>query len=236
MNVVAFTSIYMGKWARVASNLSMSCGGNNNNHVRRSNHSNVLSFLREKELDSKFCASVISGLPKEIMQRYFEERKAANYEPPEFMADDVSNFAALKNTASGQMQQLNARGEERKEPPKKAVTRTSDVFGKSLEYFELVPNHAEDSVPLVFHLLIGYFQANPEVLKTEGLFRVATDLTLVHELEVHIAMRNYSHITTVSSPHIVSNCLKKTLREMITPLNPFYLYDDFMALTEVDRE
>ena len=74
------------------------------------------------------------------------------------------------------------------------------------------------------------------MLKTEGLFRVATDLTLVHELEVHIAMKNYYHITTVSSPHIVSNCLKKMLREMITPLNPFYLYDDFMALTEVDRE
>jgi len=82
----------------------MSCGGNNNNHVRRSTHSNVLSFLIEKELDSRFCAAVISGLPKEIMQRYFEERRAINYEPPDFMTDDVSNFAALKKTASGQLQ------------------------------------------------------------------------------------------------------------------------------------
>ena len=136
MNVVSFTSIYMGKWSRMLSNLSMSCGGNNNNHVQRSTHSNVLQFLITKEQDSKFCAAVLSGLPKEIMQRYFEERRAINYEPPEFAPDELSNLTALKHTASGRIQDSNGSMEEKKEMPKVTVKKTSDVFGKSLKEFE----------------------------------------------------------------------------------------------------
>lgn len=75
------------------------------------------------------------------------------------------------------------------------MEQTSDVFGKSLREFKQLPGHDSDSVPIVIHLLVGYFQSNPETLRSEGLFRVATDLALVHELEVHLAMENYHHIT-----------------------------------------
>ena len=61
-------------------------------------------------------------------------------------------------------------------------------------------------------------------------------MALVHELEIHIAMKNYFHITTVESPNVVSNYFKLLLREMIHPLCPYDLYDDFMDLTGVDRE
>jgi len=74
----------MGKWASMMSNMSMSCGGNHNANVRRFDFHNVLNFLIDKEQDSRFCAAVLSGMPKELMQKYFEERKAVNYEPPDF--------------------------------------------------------------------------------------------------------------------------------------------------------
>ena len=96
--MVSFISIYMGKWANMMSNMSMNCNSSNNNNVRRNEFNTVLDFLIEKEDDSKFCSQVLAGLPKEIMQKYFDERKLTNYEPPDFMEDapGLSNMAALK--------------------------------------------------------------------------------------------------------------------------------------------
>ena len=99
--------------------------------------------------------------------------------------------------------------EETKETP---VTKTTDVFGKSLREFKQLRGHDKHSVPLVFHLLVGYFQKNPLALRSEGLFRVATDNALVRELEVHFASENYHHITEVESPNVVTNYFKLLLR------------------------
>jgi len=43
------------------------------------------------------------------------------------------------------------------EESKEEVEKTSDVFGKSLKEFKLLPGHEKNSVPAVFHLLVGYF-------------------------------------------------------------------------------
>ena len=83
---------------------------------------------------------------------------------------------------------------------------------------------------------MGYFQSDPERLKAKGLFRVAVDLAFVYELEVNIAMNNYSHIATIEDPNIVSNYFKILLREMSDPVCPYHLYDRFLSLTSVDRE
>ena len=99
--------------------------------------------------------------------------------------------------------------EETKERP---VEKTHDVFGKSLREFKQLPGHGPNSVPLVFHLLVGYFQKNPLALQSEGLFRVATDNALVRELEVHFASANFHHITLVESPNVVTNFFKLLLR------------------------
>lgn len=65
---------------------------------------------------------------------------------------------------------------------------------------------------------------------------MAVDPTFVAELEVHIAMRNYSYIATIKDPNIVSNYFKILLREMSVPVCPYHLYDRFLSLTSVPRE
>ena len=67
------------------------------------------------------------------------------------------------------------------------IRRTSDIFGKSLKEFELLVGHDIYSVPLIFHLCVGYFQHNPEKLKSEGLFRVAAGDHDIADLEIHLS-------------------------------------------------
>ena len=82
-----FVTIYMGKIASMMSSMALMCKSSNTHLVHRLNFEHVLDYIRENEDDQKFCAAILAGLPKEIMQRYFEERRSQNYEPPEFMAD-----------------------------------------------------------------------------------------------------------------------------------------------------
>ena len=126
----------MGKWASMMSNMAMNCNGNGHNLVRRLDFNHVLDFLKEKEDDPKFCASVLAGLPKEIMQKYFDERRSTNYEPPEFMpeAAELGGIAALKNSQSVAVEDLVFVREEESDEPE--PEKTTDVFGKSLKEFK----------------------------------------------------------------------------------------------------
>ena len=65
----------MGKVANIMSSMALMCR-NAHHNVHRVNYEYVLNFLRDREKDSKFCAAILAGLPKEIMQRYFEERRS----------------------------------------------------------------------------------------------------------------------------------------------------------------
>ena len=235
--VRCFVTIYMNRWANMMSKLALVCR-NAGHDVRRLNFECVLDFLRENEDDPKFCAAVLAGLPKEIMTKYFEERRVQNYEPPEFLAEagGIQSIAGLMNSQDIGGNQVNVNNLLEESKDTAPVEKTTDVFGKSLRQFKQLDGHDKNSPPLVFHLVIGYFQTNPETLKSEGLFRVATDMALVHELEVHLAMENYHHITQVASPNVVTNYFKLMMREMSDPICPYYLYDNFMALTTVDRE
>ena len=77
--------------------------------MRRLNFECVLDFLRENEDDPKFCAAVLAGLPKELMTKYFEERRVQNYEPPEFLpeAGGISQIAGLLNSSDAGANQCN---------------------------------------------------------------------------------------------------------------------------------
>ena len=73
--VKCFVTIYMGKVANLMSNMALMCKGTAH-LVERQNFEHVLDFLRQREKDPKFCAAILAGLPKEIMQKYFEERRS----------------------------------------------------------------------------------------------------------------------------------------------------------------
>jgi hypothetical protein len=109
-------------------------------------------------------------------------------------------------------------------------------MGKSLKEFELCVGHDLQSVPQIFHLLVGYFQHNPETLKTVGLFRIAAKDQDVQRLETHLSMGNYHRLTHIKNPHVVSNYWKIMMREMSEPICPFDHYPKFMELTPIPAD
>ena len=95
-------------------------------------------------------------------------------------------------------------------------------MGKHLYEFK---RKEEDDVPEIFILLIKFFDDNPELLKTEGLFRLAGDIEKIEELSIHMSMGNYFFLTKLNNaPHVVACYLKKILRQMGEPLCTFKLY------------
>ena len=48
-----------------------------------------------------------------------------------------------------------------------------------------------ESVPEIFVALIGYFEANPELLKTETIFRKNSTQNKLDMIDVHLSHANY---------------------------------------------
>jgi hypothetical protein len=61
---------------------------------------------------------------------------------------------------------------------------TTDIIGKHLYEFRQYDGAASDKedVPEIFVLLISFYEVYPELLRTEGLFRVAASLDKIDEL------------------------------------------------------
>lgn len=110
---------------------------------------------------------------------------------------------------------------------------TSDIFGKKLCQFKRLTGQPPDAPPLVFWLLAGYFRKNDQVMRTEGLFRVAAPEADVRELEIHMSQDNFYYLETVTNCHIVSNYWKKMMREMKDPICPYDQYDAYMELAKI---
>ena len=97
---------------------------------------------------------------------------------------------------------LNASARESAFDMPEVEERTSDVFGKHLRQFKLLNPQENESVPLVFWLLAGFFRKNAHYLETEGLFRVAAPEADVRELEIHMSQDNFYYLETVKNCHI----------------------------------
>ena len=119
------TAIYMGACAKMMSSMSMSCNNKRKQDITRLEYPTVLDFLKEKEDDQAFVKQILSNLPKELMQRYFEEREATNYEPP-----DVVDADALLNVGNLQMKAYNANEPVVEAKHDYTLAKTHDVFGK----------------------------------------------------------------------------------------------------------
>ena len=88
-------------------------------------------------------------------------------------------------------------------------------------------------MPEIFLLLVSYFEVQPDLMKTEGLFRIAASLDKLDELQVHVTMGNYYYLTLLKEePHVVANYLKKVLKYMGEPLCTFALYSRFRDLSD----
>lgn len=122
------------------------------------------------------------------------------------------------------------KGEERyKNFNRDEAVQTADVIGKHIYEFKRKEN---EYVPEIFILLITFFEVNAELLKTEGLFRVAASLDKIDELQIHLQLGNYYILTQmVNDPHAVANYLKRVLKYMGEPLCTFKLYPMFRDLS-----
>lgn len=65
----------------------------------------------------------------------------------------------------------------------RTAVQSTDLIGKHVYEFKRKEN---ELVPEIFILLITYFEVNPYLLKTEGLFRVAASLDKIDELQIHL--------------------------------------------------
>lgn len=64
------------------------------------------------------------------------------------------------------------------------IVQTYDVIGKHL--YEFKRREGDAMVPEIFILLVTFFEVQPHLLKTEGLFRVAATLDKLDELQIHL--------------------------------------------------
>ena len=126
---------------------------------------------------------------------------------------------------------------------------TNDIYGKFLHNFEKIPNKRvsgltedenDELAPLIFWVLIGHFRSNPENLKTEGLFRITSSGSQMRIIEAHIRAGNFAYLKTLGNTdkanHLITNLIKRVLRNMKQPLIPYKYYDLFMQLDKFPEE
>ena len=90
-----------------------------------------------------------------------------------------------------------------------------------------------ESAPLIFWLLVGYFQKNDKAfMKTEGIFRITSRVLDIRVLNLHLSKGSYATLANESDPHVVTNYWKHLLREMKEPLIPFSQYEKYGKLEQ----
>ena len=81
-------------------------------------------------------------------------------------------------------------------------------------------------------ILTGYFYKDPEKFKTEGLFRITSSGSKMRILETHLRAGNFAFLKTLGdnnvNNNVVTNMIKRVLRNSRTPLIPYQLYGEFL--------
>eukprot|EP00475_Leptophrys_vorax_P039176 TRINITY_DN7029_c0_g1_i1.p1 TRINITY_DN7029_c0_g1~~TRINITY_DN7029_c0_g1_i1.p1 ORF type:complete len:884 (-),score=242.41 TRINITY_DN7029_c0_g1_i1:63-2363(-) len=127
---------------------------------------------------------------------------------------------------------------------KKKKIRATSVLGGSmlfnLSLNDLMDFQSEDNpdakVPKLFEQLMIAFH-KLKGCETEGIFRIACDTNEMNLVIAHLESENYDCLEQVKSPHVISNVLKKWLRELKEPVFPYQYYPQYctMAHSSVDE-
>ena len=96
----------------------------------------------------------------------------------------------------------------------------------------------KDAVPEIFLALISFFEANPDLMQTQTLFRKNSTPMNMDSIDFHLSHGNFHYLNTIlADPYLVANHIKRILREMAEPLCTYKLYPSFKQLTtETDPE
>ena len=50
-------------------------------------------------------------------------------------------------------------------------------------------------MPEIFVLLVSFFEVQPHLIKTEGIFRKGASMDKLDEIQLHISVGNYYYLT-----------------------------------------
>ena len=99
-----------------------------------------------------------------------------------------------------------------------------------------MPELPDNSVPVIFRILEGYFLKNEEEnIRKKGIFRVTSHGPTIRVVETHIAKGNFAHLDEVHDVYLVANYWKRLLMTMRTPLIPYDSYTKFENLDQVSE-
>jgi len=111
---------------------------------------------------------------------------------------------------------------------KKDVKNASRVFGIPLSEAMLQQREVNGlQVPQVIHATMQFLN-KPEILTTEGLFRLSGSANTINEFKHSVDSGKELVIPANTDPHAVAGLLKLYLRELPEPVFNFDLYDAFM--------
>ncbi|EGC39687.1 hypothetical protein DICPUDRAFT_147510 [Dictyostelium purpureum] len=169
----------------------------------------------------------------ELLKSYRENLKPADISPPSSIKHTSPNSLTSLQAGNGgiilqkdKLIKLN-RTRSVSQPP--VVTSNSKSAIGTLEQIldkEKKRDGIERALPVLLIKCID-FLSKEEALKTEGLFRVAGNSSDVEDLTKSILSYG-SDIPENCCVHVVSNMLKKFLRQLTTPVFTFKHYNDFI--------
>eukprot|EP01102_Stenamoeba_stenopodia_P019343 TRINITY_DN7286_c0_g2_i1.p1 TRINITY_DN7286_c0_g2~~TRINITY_DN7286_c0_g2_i1.p1 ORF type:complete len:727 (+),score=180.47 TRINITY_DN7286_c0_g2_i1:151-2331(+) len=105
------------------------------------------------------------------------------------------------------------------------------VFGMSLTDL-LAKEKRIAQVPKIVEDVFKYFEANPEAMQVEGIFRQSGLKDVILEMKAMCDRGEKIDWSTPKSPHDVSGLFKMFLRELPDPLFPFTTYSKIMSLSD----
>jgi hypothetical protein len=80
--LAAFHAVHMGYTAKTFNGSIFDCSKRGNRNLPIHYHDSIVHLLRQFDHDPQFCVKIVSSLPKEITEKYYQERNNEEYEIP----------------------------------------------------------------------------------------------------------------------------------------------------------
>lgn len=185
-NLVRFVAVHLG-WLAAMRNGGWfkSCRKTVPNMVTIS-HTTVVDYLRTQDHNVQFALKIVGALPKEVTEIYYQERNNLNYNINVAAKQDkpVQQAQAGHFTQAQQDYRYSQRG------------KTNELLGQHLDQFNTVSirynENYDEEIPMIVYMLTYFFEQNPNLLKSEGIFRITGNAQKIAELNIHMSLNDFS--------------------------------------------
>jgi len=107
------------------------------------------------------------------------------------------------------------------------------VFGQPLKLLASRNLDVGDLVPKILRSSFHYLD-NSEYLSEEGIFRKTGNIPLLNKLIDEWDNGKEPALSEFSEPHVITSLVKRWLGRLPDPLVPFFLYETFMVVAQVN--